>query len=262
MKIMLTLILLIGPALAEAQTPEPPPDPQRHVEQILDQPMYNRWKLRQERAEVEDSLFASYLDEAGKMLDEWIEWLFGSDEEDEEEMTFETDNAPPSSSGGLSGLLEVIFWIAVIVLSGFLVYVIARMIAMGRMQSAGDSAVLTRQQVKEALDSGEALAMPSGRWLDEAGRFAEENDLRSAFRALYLALLAGLHERRKIDFRRNRTNWIYVRHYRGPQEERQHFNRLTRRFDTIWYGQHQPDEPVLRESRARVSALLQEQADG
>src|SRR5262249_19252060 len=74
--------------------------------------------------------------------------------------------------------------------------------------------------------------------VDEWEQFAREwlrrGDLRQAVRALYLALLVELHERRQIDYNRAFTNWRYVREFNGQAEQRQALRWLTEVFDRVW----------------------------
>jgi hypothetical protein len=106
------------------------------------------------------------------------------------------------------------------------------------------------------MESGEALAAESSQWLGEADQLAQEQDLRRAYRALYLALLSGLHRQQAIDFRPNRTNWRYVQQFRGHESQRQRLSQLTRRFDQIWYGHRDPEPAAMQQAKAKVQALL------
>ena len=108
----------------------------------------------------------------------------------------------------------------------------------------------------QALAEGEALAFQSPEWLDEADRLAAEREFRAVYRALYLALLSGLHAANKIDFRKTRTNWTYVRGYRGPEPEKAAFTSLTALFDRVWYGEQPAAHSSIPDLRRRVAWLL------
>lgn len=121
----------------------------------------------------------------------------------------------------------------------------------------------------EALDRGGALEAEADEWIDHAaGLAAEGEDLRLAYRSLYLALLAGLHRRGRIRFRPSRTNGAYVRGFRGPSAgtaesgdgPRASFAQLTTLFDDVWYGHEQPDPAGFPAVRARVERLLEASA--
>ena len=81
-------------------------------------------------------------------------------------------------------------------------------------------------------------------------------EFRAVYRALYLALLSGLHAANKIDFRKTRTNWTYVRGYRGPEPEKVTFTSLTALFDRVWYGEQPAAQSSIPEVRRRVAWLL------
>jgi hypothetical protein len=65
---------------------------------------------------------------------------------------------------------------------------------------------------------------------------AARGDFRGALRAIYLAVLSALHRRGAIEYDPTRSNWDYVRAFRGGLEELPSFRDLTRRFDFAWYG--------------------------
>ena len=113
-----------------------------------------------------------------------------------------------------------------------------------------------REQVRRALEEGEATALDAPQWLAAADRFGREGDSRALCRALYLGLLAGLHASNRIDFRRTRTNWTYVRGYRGPEEERRSFAALTEMFDRVWYGEMPVGAALATDVRRDVERLL------
>jgi Domain of unknown function (DUF4129) len=91
--------------------------------------------------------------------------------------------------------------------------------------------------------------------MQQVARLEDEKNFRAMYRALYLALLAGLHAAGKIDHHRNRTNWAYVQHFRGPGEERDLFGDLTGLFDRVWYGHKLQERRDFGELRSAVTRL-------
>ena len=240
------------------EAPEVPEDPQVHLEQVMSDPLFSRWELRQMRAEgqsVADADWARWVDltlqELGQWIEDFFKWLFGGPRSGGG-----ANWGPSGDWSGLSDFLET----AAYVIAGLLLLAIlaaaVKLIREHRRQGAG--VTLSREQIREALETGEALAADSRQWTTEADRLADEQDLRLAFRALYLALLSGLHKSQRIDFRRNRTNWTYVTHYRGPDEEQGLFAGLTERFDDVWYGLRQPDRDAFGQVKREVGSLLTE----
>lgn len=111
--------------------------------------------------------------------------------------------------------------------------------------------------VARALAEGDALAYDDKTWRREAERLLGKGEIRQAYRSLYLSLLSGLHGQGRIAFVRNRTNWHYVRQFRGESGEAAEFAAMTGLFDEVWYGLHDAiSGQGLIELRLRVDKLL------
>jgi hypothetical protein len=81
----------------------------------------------------------------------------------------------------------------------------------------------------------DALSRSVEAWSRLAEQFERQGQWRLALRALYLELLATLHQRRAIRYERPRTNGDFVAMLRGhPAGEP--FGRLSAAFDLAWYG--------------------------
>lgn len=265
-------LLLLAPAASTAESTEPrvaaPPAaaqapvsvaPREKLDEILARPLYQRWHLRQLRVEQKDKTVTlmdgirEEIDRLRKQFFDWLEKLFKSI------MPKNAPNIPAASwIDNLMSLAQTLKAVGYVVLAVALLAIAFWLYRAWRSMdhSPRGSNVLSREQVRIALDTGQALAMDSQQWLRQAEQLANESDLRAVYRAIYLALLSGLHAAGKIDFRQTRTNWTYVNHYRGPGEERETFSSLTRLFDQVWYG-HRPAELVrLAEVRASVLKLV------
>ena len=136
----------------------------------------------------------------------------------------------------IAGFLEMMGWFLGILLVAGIVLVLLRWWATGRAASSPADGVLSRHSIEQAMEQGDALAMASDSWMQAARQFGSEGNFRAMYRAMYLALLAGLHQTGKIRFRRNRTNWYYVHDFHGDKPERELFGTLTDLFDHVWYG--------------------------
>lgn len=226
-------------------------DPHEHLDQILDRPLFKAWRLRQAARQTPELPAAEYdLEWLGKPF-EWIgdffEWLFRSPSR--------KPNVPSGFPGdGLPAVLKAVAWVVLGVALIFLAILLFKVL---RTPAAAGAVgrVLSRQQIRAAMESGDALVLGAGQWLDEANRLAGEQDFRAVYRALYLALLSGLHTIGKIEHSRNRTNWSYVQRYRGPADERQTFGELTALFDRVWYGRKPTAGDDLDDLRNKVAAL-------
>jgi len=285
--VMLMVVLALGSAaLCDApveiagQSPRAMPgagDAHEQLERILSRPLFQRWSLRQMRGEEEkakdeaaESRFSKYLDSALEWMGEkiraffkWVGSLFTRGGT--------TPSAPSTGSGGGSGMadfvatmmqmMKVLAWVVGAGAVIFLCYVAWRAWE-ERHRGRRPGRVLSREQVHDALVEGEALAMESPQWLAEAARLAEEGQFRAVYRALYLALLSGLHEAGRIEFRRTRTNWTYVRRFKGEEADRASFSELTWMFDEAWYGLRPPPNADLGKLRRQVAQLVGEVPHG
>jgi hypothetical protein len=81
----------------------------------------------------------------------------------------------------------------------------------------------------------DALSQPADAWERFAQEFARSGEWRLALRALYLRLLALLHERGAIRYEIQRTNGDYVAALGGGAAA-EPFRRVTLSFDQAWYG--------------------------
>jgi hypothetical protein len=105
-------------------------------------------------------------------------------------------------------------------------------------------------------------------WFALAGRLEGEGDLRSALRAAYLGLLAGLAQREWLTIRRDRTNREYLDEFtrrwrRRPQaavasraEIPEKLRGSLRQFDRVWYGFHVPTPEAVAAYRQDQLELL------
>jgi len=261
---VLTALLLLGSILAHAApAQEAPPAPREQLRQILERPLYQRWKRRQGRAEAyeqhERNAFLKSVDdklvEWGRAMNKFIRKHFSSG--GDEETSF--DPGAGSSVSLIGPLFKCIAWgllIAFVIFGGVLLYRRLRDTPL----SGRTGRVLNREKIHEALESGEALALDGPQWLNEANRLAREQNYRAVYRALYLALLSGLHAVNKIDFRKSRTNWNYVSRFRGPTEQRDVFASLTELFDLVWYGLKPAKADAIDDAKHKVASLLGENA--
>jgi len=248
------LFSLLLPALFGAAEATPPAaaDPHQQLDDILNRPIYQRWQLRQKADEyhADPALLEGYrrrIRQIGSAIGDFIEWLF------------RRSARSPSASRSpnmsfLPAVLKAVAWTAVVLAVIFIGVLLFRYIR-GVERPGTMARVLSRTQIHEAMQAGDALALDSQQWVGEAQRLAAEKDFRAVYRALYLALLCGLHKLGKIDFNRNRTNWSYVHRYRGPDEERTTFTRLTDLFDHVWYGLKDAQHHDLDQLHRQVASL-------
>ena len=255
--LMATLALLSCPAAAQSgsQTPQAV----EQLEQVFDDPLFSKWQKRQERREaaIPDGLLpdlgvdpGAIQDSIGEVFRRLMRSLFPRGQR-------QVSCAAPSSGGGsgmseaLHGAAIIIGVILIIVLAVFLVAAFRTHI---RVRQSGPTT-----KIEEALEEGDALAATSETWLEHAESLASQEDLRLAFRAMYLALLSGLHRGGAINFNKRRTNWTYVRHFAGTATNRRQLEQLTDNFDAYWYGSRRLDRSGFERMRSLTNALLGDQ---
>lgn len=230
------------------------PSPRDHLDRILSQSLYQRWQLRQSREQGESiRLQMQWLQRWADNARDWLDRRFHRSRRDRAPV----EQSSGSAWAGVGSVIRVLAWVVAAALVVLLLVMGFRMIRDARAVSRG-STTISRKKLEQAMRDGHALAAASPVWLAEADRLAGEEDLRLAFRAIYLALLSGLHSANRIDYRRNRTNWMYVRRYRGPDEHRQTFASLTRIFDNVWYGSHTAELDAFDRIKRSVTQLLAE----
>ncbi len=244
----------------------------QQLEEVLAHPAFHRWQRRQQRVEMPGREF--------KLSEQsWLQWFRDTMKETLRGIgdgvkaffrwigsLFRNVNPPRMPNlpdpTPLLGFLRIAGWAAVGVVGALLLYLLYRLLREGGAWQR-QAAPITRERLVQALRDGDALVLDDQGWLDHAQQLAEDQDFRASYRALYLALLSGLHRRRWIDFRAQRTNWTYVRLFRGPQPQRGSFADLTELFDSVWYGRREPPAGAqrLHEMRQAVEQLTREQPD-
>ena len=107
---------------------------------------------------------------------------------------------------------------------------------------------LSRRYSREEIEENDLYDGPasSKKALDEAGRFAQNGDFRSALRLVYLAVLLDLDDRELIRFDRTGTNWEYYRALKGHSKIQSTLRPVTMTFDRKWYGHEQASDEDYR----------------
>lgn len=102
-------------------------------------------------------------------------------------------------------------------------------------------------------DNVVATLLPENEWLKLAQEKIDTGDFRLAMRALFLATLAHLGERRLLGIGKSKSNGDYVRELarraRDRDALRQSFGDSVRVFDWAWYGLHDVNRETLDQFR-------------
>ena len=201
------------------------------LRRILAEPPFQQWRLREHSHQkvVKNPLWHAI----GRQWDRLMKWL-GHYFHPRKHRSLLGHHGNANFS--FANFLEIIGLVVGVALVAGIVMVLFRWQALGKAAINPSGGLLSRDKMVQAMEQGDALAMASDSWMRAARQFGNDGDFRAMYRAMYLALLAGLHENGKIRFRRNRTNWHYVRDFHGTSPDRQLFGSLTDLFDHVWYG--------------------------
>lgn len=222
---------------------------ERRMEEILKRPEFNRWRDREEYRVGDGHEALERAQSLTERIAEFLRDLLGFGRRKGEGIGI-GGGASASSSVGWIKFLGIAIGAAAL---GVVIVVLIRKMRSGGAKGAFPT--IEKAAIASALDKGDALLMDGSGWFGVADGYAARGEYRLALRATYLSLLATLHDQRKIQFRKNRTNWIYVRNFRGPEPERSGFAALTGIFDRVWYGNEATTADTLAEVRSRLRVI-------
>ncbi|HEY3445736.1 MAG TPA: DUF4129 domain-containing protein [Myxococcales bacterium] len=234
--------------LSSEEKPEPAADPRAAAQTVLAQPEFEAPPEKVDAAEeaADNGLFMRFL--------KWLwESLFGKPKPKTPEM--ELPGLPV-------GLFRVVAYVALGLAIGVLLFLIVRAFLLRQKEEAGEDeeegGVAGGAGAK--ADQESALAKAPRGWWSDADALAAKGEYRAALRALYLSVLSSLHRRGAIDYDPTRSNWDYVRAFRGALEELPGFRELTRRFDFGWYGRLGADAQGYDVARQLARPLVEKGA--
>ena len=257
--VLILCILGVSASTFAASSPptEPPPsassqlspdDLDRSIREVLEQRKFS-WRMPREAAVHEDEEAAGPLSSIMtwivETLRQVIETVFGWIDSiihwleqllPEPEMAKQT----PRDSQRLSirTLLVLLFVIITVALTMFVVY------AWHRRKVAEAIPVDDFSPVEADLgdDAVRADDLPLDRWLSLAKEKLEKGELRLAFRAVYLAILAGLADEELITIEAYKSNREYEHELRRRAHEKttllESFSKCVGLFERVWYGMH------------------------
>ncbi|CAN5829113.1 hypothetical protein BH11VER1_BH11VER1_04280 [soil metagenome] len=177
----------------------------------------------------------------GDLLGDLIDWIFGG-----------KDKMDKSSGGTnsvwLAMLPKLLIVLLVLLATGFLLLLYRNW----RLSQQTQVVVAAAAPPEINLESENVLAtqLPENEWLRLAREKMESGDLRLALRALFLATLANLGEKRLLQISRAKSNGDYVREIGWRAKDRDELNRgfteQVRTFDRVWYGWHEVDLDLMK----------------
>jgi hypothetical protein len=196
---------------------------------------------------------ADSLNVIGRIIGDILKWLFGGD-----------ISGDPSSSGKSGSV-----WVAMLpkLLLGLVIVLVAALLILlfrnwqqSRMVKAAEAEVAL-PEINLESESIVASQLPENEWLRLAREKLAAGELRLALRALFLATLAHLGDKRLLHISRSKSNGDYVRELgfraRGRDDLNACFMQQVRTFDRVWYGWHEVDRDLMNafeEQHERVTA--------
>lgn len=274
------LLLAVQPATAQpAETPKAQSprlstaDHQRATElddrihQVLKEEMF-RWRMPREKLESDEqgpitrlvTGITQWVSDAWKQMTNTIRRLWRKlFPERERSLTDDSSAATPWTDS-----VEIIVY----VLAGTLLILLAVLVWRQWRQAGPKPAVAAAAPPPVDLRSEQVLAtqLPENGWLRLAQEKLEAGELRLALRALFLASLAHLGDRRLIAISRAKSNGDYLRELgfraRNREELRQRFDENVRDFDRAWYGWHEVTRETLDHFRANHDRIASDETPG
>jgi hypothetical protein len=167
---------------------------------------------------------------------------------------FPRPDLPPGATSGLqsaSVYLQILLYVAILGLIGFLIYRFAPFLAQKFRRRH-------REGREERVILGEKLAAHENAQslFGDAEALAKTGNLRGAIRKGYIALLCELSDRSVIGLARHKTNRDYLRDVRRQPELYQNLSGLTRNYERHWYGFEDADEADWHEFKSQYQKAI------
>lgn len=187
------------------------------------------------------------LEDLGKLIGDLLDWLFGN----KEDKSGEKDEKFEMEEGGTSmawvGIMPTLLKILAGALLLALLWVIARYWRQSRKTAVVEAAAAADINLEH--EDVVATQLPENEWLRLAREKMASGDLRLALRALFLATLANLGEKRLLQITHTKSNGDYVRELgwraKGRSELNDSFTHQVRTFDRVWYGWHDVSQDLM-----------------
>jgi hypothetical protein len=186
------------------------------------------------------------LEEIGKALGDLMDWLFGG--KDRDDGVGAGGSAGGSAAAGMwVGFLPYLLLALGIVLVLALAWLLFRHWRQTRKTEVVDS--IAAPEINLESENIVATQLPENEWLRLAREKMEAGDYRLALRALFLATLAHLGDKRLLHISRTKSNGDYVRELgwraKGRADLNDSFHQQVRTFDWVWYGWHEVSPDLM-----------------
>jgi hypothetical protein len=193
---------------------------------------------------ITDWLNAS-LEDIGKALGDFMDWLLGGKKAKEDGFGSESDSDGEGSAW--VGMMPKLLLALGIVLVLALAWLLFRHWKQTRKTVVMDTTALPEVNLEN--ENIVASQLPENEWLRLAREKMESGDYRLALRALFLATLAHLGDKRLLQISRTKSNGDYVRELgwraKGRTDLNESFHQQVRTFDWVWYGWHEVSPDLM-----------------
>lgn len=265
------LLFLVSAAPSPAQ-PVPSADPlppagaapvefRESIHDVLQKDIY-QWRLpRGSNADQEKGWLAEWVEGMARWIGETLrsitDWLI----EDLLRKMFEKQLETRDDGGNATPWADISKTVLIVLLVIVVAVLFVLLVKQWRGLKRAPRVTRTPEAAPVNLESESVVAsqLPEDEWLRLADEKAAEGDFRLAMRALFLASLAHLGEKRLIAISRWKSNGDYVRDLglraRDRTELRDTFHQQVNRFDWAWYGWHDVTPDLLREFRGNHERL-------
>jgi hypothetical protein len=254
LSLMLLFLAGVTPPLPAAENAITPEEISRSTREVLQQEEY-AWR----NAGAEPVQAAGWLRAAGRMIDQAIQWVRSV-----MEALFPDPSRLPLPKGEheLRAGDGVLWWMAAF--AGLLLVALA-LILFARRPKRKEQVVAPAVGSKPALDLSQEDVGPERleelEWLSLAEQLIANGDYRLATRAVYLAVLRYLSERKFLTLKDWKSGLEYQRElsYRGNGVPLlvDEFAETRREFERIWYGKELGSAGSVTALAARLTAMRQ-----
>ncbi|RBP42602.1 uncharacterized protein DUF4129 [Roseimicrobium gellanilyticum] len=229
----------------------------RSIQDTLQQSEFE-WRMPREnmKGDREDSFLGNImrgftdwlnasLEDIGKALGDFMDWLFGGKEQDD---GIGSGGDAASAAGGMwVGFMPYLLLALGVVLLLALGWMLFRHWRQTRKTEVVDSIAVPEINLEN--ENIVATQLPENEWLRLAREKIEAGDYRLALRALFLATLAHLGDKRLLHISRTKSNGDYVQELgwraKGRSDLNESFHQQVRTFDRVWYGWHEVSPDLM-----------------
>lgn len=226
----------------------------RSIDAVLQSPKHV-WHAPQGVKSARSSLLQDFARALGRAFDTVMDWLLTV------RRWLWPTNQPSASSGNRRSWIDIrtAATALLVVTAGVLLLVIVRMLLAARRGPKAERSTPVLLAPDLTTADVNPAELPEEGWLRLAAQMVDRGEMRLAIRALYLAALACLADRKLITATRFKSNRDYLRELqrktRGKQGIVECFQPMIWTFERVWYGTHGSNPAELEEMRRLLEGL-------